>query len=133
MARTYFLSEIYCSSNLHGGTKNYIMPCSDGTPPSSYYEGEIRDLTQMLCEACRHIQSKNGMTQTSGQLQAWWKQHEAEDERRMKLKKERENNKPFRINLHPILYISYYSPSHGGVSNKLLCIGLFKKFRYFHL
>lgn len=43
------------------------------------------------------------------------------------------NNKPYIINWKPAIYISYYSPKYGGVSNKLLCLGVFGKFKYIKL
>ena len=43
------------------------------------------------------------------------------------------SNKPFVIDLRPVLYISFYSMKYGNVSNRLLCIGIFGKFKYFNL
>lgn len=42
------------------------------------------------------------------------------------------NNKPYRINLNPIFYVSLYTPKKCKIGNYLLCIGLFKRFLYFN-
>lgn len=46
------------------------------------------ELTDKLCEACRHLEKHGLIYRISGELNSWWKHHRAGDRKQRKFKKD---------------------------------------------
>ena len=62
------------------------MPCRDDYPerPENTVPGIKAKLIPLLCEACDLLEKHGLLTKTSGDLQAWAKEHEAQETSRIR-------------------------------------------------
>ncbi len=60
------------------------MPCESGPSLGDHYKEEINHLTQMLCFSCQIIEHQCNGGMPCSDLAVWWKQHQLDDEERLR-------------------------------------------------